>query len=121
VPLEDLTSLERVERMVALGLDEDDFSGGPADAGLEPRESMVFPVWNRTRLARFIRCIVTPTVLLPLTRIFAHIRTEGRENLQGLQPPVIFAANHQSYMDVTVLLSALPSPWRYRVAPAMRK
>jgi 1-acyl-sn-glycerol-3-phosphate acyltransferase len=65
--------------------------------------------------------------LLPLTRIFAHIRTEGLANLDGLvdlennAPPVIFASNHQSYMDVPAILAALPPKWRYRVAPAMRK
>jgi long-chain acyl-CoA synthetase len=120
VPLEHLTSLERVERMVALGLDEEDFNGAAA-ASVEPREPMEFPLWNRTPLARAIRRLVTPTVLIPLTRLFAHLHIEGRDNLKGLEPPVIFASNHQSYMDVTVLLSALPSPWRYRVAPAMRK
>ena len=42
-------------------------------------------------------------------------------NLDGLEPPVIFASNHQSYMDVPAILAALPPKWRYRVAPAMRK
>jgi len=58
-------------------------------------------------------------VCLPLTRIFAHIRREGLPNLEGLEPPVIFASNHQSYM--AAILAALPPRWRYRVAPAMRK
>ena len=58
---------------------------------------------------------------MPLNRIFAHVHTRGLENLKDLQPPVIFASNHQSYMDVTTILSALPARWRYRVAPAMRK
>jgi long-chain acyl-CoA synthetase len=60
-------------------------------------------------------------LLLPLTRIFARIRAEGRENLQGIDGPVIFVSNHQSYMDVPAILAALPARWRYRVAPAMRK
>ncbi len=46
---------------------------------------------------------------------------EGLENLRGLEPPVIFASNHQSHFDVPAILSALPSKWRYRVAPAMAK
>ena len=32
-----------------------------------------------------------------------------------------FASNHQSHMDVPVILKALPRRWRYRVAPAMAK
>jgi long-chain acyl-CoA synthetase len=120
VPLESLTSLERVERMVALGLDESEFNG--AALGAEPaHEPPGFPTWNRTRLARIIRRVLLPGFLLPLARIFAHVRVQGRENLQDVQPPVIFASNHQSYMDIAAILAALPSRWRYRVAPAMRK
>jgi long-chain acyl-CoA synthetase len=115
VPLENLTSLERVERMVALGLDESGMAGsdegGPDD----------FPTWNRSAPARLARRIFLPGFLLPLNRIFAHVHRHGLENLKDLQQPVIFAANHQSYMDVPGILSAMPARWRYRVAPAMRK
>jgi long-chain acyl-CoA synthetase len=119
VPLESLTSLERVERMVALGLDEAEASGAPdytADVS-----SADFPSWNRSLPARIARRIFLPGFLLPLTRVFAHIRTDGLDNLRGLDPPVIFASNHQSYMDAPVIMAALPAKWRYRVAPAMRK
>ena len=119
IPLENLTSLERVERMVALGLDESEIVGAP-----QPEASSTasdFPSWNRRAFARAARRVVLPGFLLPLTRIFAHIRTEGLANLDGLEPPVIFASNHQSYMDAPAILAALPPKWRYRVAPAMRK
>ena len=118
-PLENLTSLERVERMVALGLDESQITGSP-----QPEASPTasdFPAWNRRAFARVARRILLPGFLLPLTRIFAHIRAEGLANLDGLEPPVIFASNHQSYMDVPAIFAALPPKWRYRVAPAMRK
>jgi long-chain acyl-CoA synthetase len=49
------------------------------------------------------------------------MRVEGREHLQDLQGPVIFAANHQSHMDTPVIMAALPARWRYRLAPAMAK
>jgi 1-acyl-sn-glycerol-3-phosphate acyltransferase len=71
--------------------------------------------------ARAARRIFLPGFLLPLSRIFAHVHAHGLEHLKDLQPPVIFAANHQSYMDVPGILDALPARWRYRVAPAMRK
>ena len=119
VPLDSLTSLERVERMVALGLDESE-SSGPTGGGA-PDSPADFPIWNRGILARAARRLFLPSFLLPLTRIFAHIRTEGLENLKDLDVPVIFAPNHQSFMDVPAVMSALPSRWRYRVAPAMRK
>jgi 1-acyl-sn-glycerol-3-phosphate acyltransferase len=81
----------------------------------------IFPAWNRGALARAARRIFLPGFLLPLNRIFAHVHAHGLENLKDLEPPVIFAANHQSYMDVPGILDALPAKWRYRVAPAMRK
>ncbi|HYL73580.1 MAG TPA: AMP-binding protein [Bryobacteraceae bacterium] len=116
VPLDSLTSLERVERMVALGEDESAIAGQPiATAPFD------FPAWNRRAPARITRRVLLPAFILPLTRLFAHIRREGLNNLEGLEPPVIFASNHQSYMDVPAIMAALPAKWRYRVAPAMRK
>jgi long-chain acyl-CoA synthetase len=116
VPLENLTSLERVERIVALGLDESEITSPGGEVSADD-----FPTWNRGTLARAARRIFLPGFLLPLNRIFAHVHTQGLENLKNLQPPVIFASNHQSYMDVPSIMSALPARWRYRVAPAMRK
>jgi len=115
VPLENLTSLERVERIVALGLDETEITGAASTVADN------FPRWNRGALARAIRRIFLPGFLLPLNRVFAHVHTQGLGNLKDLQPPVIFAANHQSYMDVPSILGALPPRWRYRLATAMRK
>ena len=126
VPLESLTSLERVERMVALGLDESEFSSVldvefvktnpiPLAAPID------FPAWNRSWPAQALRRIALPLFLLPLTRVFAWVRSAGLENLKGLQPPVIFAPTHQSHLDIPVLMMALPPRWRYRIAPAMSK
>jgi long-chain acyl-CoA synthetase len=119
VPVESLTSLERVERMVALGLDESEISGAPETAAEAAAGD--FPTWNRRLASRTARGVFLPVFLLPLTRVFAHVRTEGLEHLSNLEPPAIFASNHQSYMDVPVIMSALPARWRYRIAPAMRK
>jgi len=115
IALENLTSLERVERIVALGLDEAEVTSAPASSMDD------FPKWNRSALARAARRIFLPGFLLPLTRVFAHVHAHGLENLKDLRAPVIFASSHQSIMDVPAILSALPARWRYRVAPAMRK
>ena len=53
-------------------------------------------------MVSFIRRISLPTWILPLARIFAHVRAEGREHLDAITGPVIFAANHQSHFDVPV-------------------
>jgi long-chain acyl-CoA synthetase len=120
VPLESLTSLERVERMVALGMDESEFSSTSQPIAVtEP--PIEFPRWNRSWIARLVRRVALTAFLLPLLRVFAHIRVEGLENLAALQPPVLFAPTHQSYLDVPAIQAALPSRWRFCVAPAMSK
>src|SRR5260370_41752170 len=118
VPLESLTSLERVERMVALGLDESEIAGAPDS--VSPPPAADFPKWNRGALARASRRILQPLFILPLTRIFAHIRREGLGNLENIEQPVIFASNHQSYMDVPASLAALTARWPCRMDPAAR-
>ncbi|HLJ14668.1 MAG TPA: AMP-binding protein [Bryobacteraceae bacterium] len=127
-----LSSLERIELMMALDVDEARFteaqtvgelSGMAHTAASRPGEErqIPFPRWNRSLAARLVRRGALATFLLPLTRVFAWIRVSGRENLKEIEPPVIFAANHQSHMDVPTILAALPPRWRYRVAPAMSK
>jgi long-chain acyl-CoA synthetase len=138
-----LSSLERVELMMALEesfdttLDETAFGaartvgdlralvdlplGAPGPAHVVAADLIDFPFWNRSWLARTVRRVSLPTWILPLARVFAWIRVEGLEHLEGLDGPAIFAANHQSHMDTPVILAALPARWRYRVAPAMAK
>src|SRR5262249_1350223 len=92
---------------------------GPATQ--PPPDAVVFPAWNRRWWARGVRRASLPTWLLPLARVFAWIRVEGCEHLASIDTPVVFASNHQSHMDVPVIMAALPSRFRYRVAPAMAK
>jgi long-chain acyl-CoA synthetase len=134
-----LSSLDRVELMVALEdafqtrIDESAFADArdlrqlrtlveqAPEQAAAPAEPIDFPSWNRSLLARAIRRVSLPTWILPIGRLFAWMRVEGREHLRGLDTPVIFAANHQSHMDGPMIMAALPRRWRYRVAPAMAK
>jgi long-chain acyl-CoA synthetase len=134
-----LSSLERVELMVALEdafqthLDEGAFSGArdlrelrtvverAATSNAPPPEPVDFPTWSQSWPARTLRRASLPTWILPLARVFAWLHVDGREHLDALEGPVIFAANHQSHMDTPVILSALPPRWRYRTATAMAK
>jgi long-chain acyl-CoA synthetase len=132
-----LSSLERIEMMVALEdaldttLDEGAFSGAmtvsdierliAAPAAKTPQDPVSFPAWNRSRPVQLVRAVSQTLVLMPLTRLFAWISVDGLQHLEGITGPVIFAANHQSHMDVPVIFAALPGKWRRQVAPAMAK
>ena len=82
---------------------------------------MEFPSWNRRWPVRVLRRLSQATWILPLARAFAWTRVEGRQHLESLDGPVIFAANHLSHLDVPVILAAMPGRIRARVAPAMAK
>jgi long-chain acyl-CoA synthetase len=128
-----LSSLDRVQLLMELEqqldspLDEAAFTAARTVAELErpvPRtepEAFKFPSWNRSFAARIVRRVSQFVLLRPLTRYYARITVSGLENVKELNPPVIFAPNHQSFMDVPAILWALPAKWRERVAPAMAK
>jgi long-chain acyl-CoA synthetase len=131
-----LSSLDRVQLMMDLeqkfadGIDERAYTSASTVADLaRPSETQIsqqpelvkFPTYNRSWIARATRRLALPYFLLPLARIFAHIRVTGRENLNSVRGPVIFASNHQSHFDVPVILASLPARFRYRVSTAMAK
>jgi len=134
-----LSSLERVELMVALEetfqtrLDEKAFAGAhdvgqlralveeASKGAAEPPEAVQFPVWNRSLASRLVRRVALPGFVMPLLRIFAWVHVNGRQHLEGIEGPVIFASNHQSHIDTPVIMAALTPRWRYRLSPAMSK
>ncbi len=132
-----LSSLERVELLMEIEdrcqthLDEERFTqardlreirrlidDSRAVPAVEPIE---FPTWNRRWIARMFRRLSLATWVLPISGIFAWVRVDGSDNLKSLDGPVIFASNHQSSLDVPVILRSLPRHRRYDVAPAMGK
>jgi long-chain acyl-CoA synthetase len=125
-----LSSLERVELMIQLGVNEPDFQAArtvgdltsirehPVIAAAAAAPAQDIPSWPRGRTASLVRDIGLALVILPLARAFAWLRIEGRENLEHLDAPVIFASNHQSHFDGPAILMALPYRLRRRVAIA---
>jgi len=123
-----LSSLERVEMMIQLGLNEPDFQAArtvgdlaslrehPVVAAAAPAQDV--PNWPRSRTASLVRDVGLALLILPLARAFAWLKIEGRENLEHLDAPVIFASNHQSHFDGPAILMALPYRLRRRVAIA---
>jgi long-chain acyl-CoA synthetase len=133
-----LSSLDRVELLVALEqklgepVDESIFASAKTVADVAALQggnpgtaraaaAFSYPTWNRRWLARAFRVINLNLWLLHLAHVFAWVRVEGREHLDGLKGPVLFASNHQSFFDTPSIFIALPWSWRRRLAPTMRK
>src|SRR5437667_5496369 len=77
--------------------------------------------WARSLPVRWFRSAFQRLLAMPLYRHYLALTVTGLENLNGLQPPVIFAANHISHLDVPTIYTALNNKWYQRLAPAMMK
>jgi len=91
------------------------------DAFTARHAALTFPTWSQSAPARIARRLALATFLLPLTRLFAWIRVKGLDRLAPVKEPVVYAANHQSYIDAAVILAAMPARRRYRIATAAAK
>ena len=74
--------------------------------------------WQFGLPAVVVRAVLIAGLLYPVMAIFSRRRTYGREFLESLDGPVIFAANHLSVADNPAVLLALPWRWRLRLATA---
>lgn len=91
----------------------------PRSVQAPPSAHREFPTkWSRTGLGRAAREVVLEAGFLPLLHFELTPRVFGREALENLEPPVLFAANHSSHIDAPLLLTSLPTQWRRRTATA---
>jgi 1-acyl-sn-glycerol-3-phosphate acyltransferase len=74
--------------------------------------------WARTPPARLVRSAVQRGVLVPLLRFISPFSVVGKRNLNELNGPAVFVANHQSHFDAPVCLAALPGRIRRRLVIA---
>jgi long-chain acyl-CoA synthetase len=129
-----LTSLDRVELMSALedryqtNLSEVKFSEVATIGQLErllkerpPVETEYkYPRWPQHWLMTAVRLAAYYALTWPATYLLAAPRIRGRENLHGLEGPVLVISNHVTYVDIGWILAALPARFRNRLATAMR-
>ena len=89
-----------------------------------PEQGTVVPArasdlgWARQEPVRTIRFLIQRGLLLPFTEAMAHPKVEGREWVRDLERPVIFAANHSSHADTSLILHALGDGARDRTVVA---
>src|SRR4029077_9127206 len=128
-----LTSLDRVELMSALeerhqvDLNEAQFQDVTTVAQLEKLLAQgnsspvqhVFPTWPQHWLVTALRLAVYYVLAWPATYLLAAPRVRGRENLRGLNGPLLVISNHVTYLDIAWILPALPTSLRNRLATAM--
>ena len=74
--------------------------------------------WARQEPVRTIRYLIQHGLLLPFTEVMSHPKVEGREWVRELERPVIFAANHSSHADTSLILHALTDRARDRTVVA---
>ena len=70
--------------------------------------------WARVEPVRSIRYLIQRALLLPFTEAMVHPKVEGREWVRELKRPVIFAANHSSHADTSLILHSLTDAARER-------
>jgi len=63
-----------------------------------------------------VRELIIMRLLGPIVEHYTHPVTLGKEVLDGLKPPVIFAANHSSHLDTPTILRSFPKEWRSHIA-----
>jgi long-chain acyl-CoA synthetase len=130
-----LNSMDRVELMSALEdryqveLSDASFTGvntvrdleqllrGPQKAALQ--SGYRYPRWAQRWPITWIRELIYYLLSWPATMLMAHPKIIGRENLRGVQGPVLVICNHVTYIDVGFVLLALPPRLRRKLATGM--
>lgn len=127
-----LTSIDRLELVNLLEqefrLDIEDSRIGPqtrvSDLRLmiaqreKPSRTDHFRFWTNTVFCRVLRIGADSLFHYPLFRSFVTPEVHGIEKLEQVDGPVIFVANHMSYLDQMAVMFALPPGIRYRTATA---
>jgi len=74
--------------------------------------------WARVEPVRSMRWLIQRALLLPFTEAMVHPQVEGREFVRELERPVIFAPNHSSHADTSLVLHSLTDSARDRTVVA---
>lgn len=129
-----LGSMDRVELMSALedryqvDLKEANFAKVNTVADLErllhePQKAAQsgyrYPRWAQHWPITWIREFIYYLLTWPATVLMAHPNIVGRENLRGIDGPLLISCNHVTYIDLGFALKALPPRLRRKLAVGM--
>jgi long-chain acyl-CoA synthetase len=129
-----LSSMDRVELLSALedryqiDLKEANFAQVSTVGELEqllqqpqqaPHSGYRYPRWAQRWPITWIRTAVYYLLTWPATLIMAHPKITGRENLAGVDGPLLITCNHVTYIDLGFVLAALPPRLRSKLAVGM--
>ncbi|MGA8761956.1 MAG: AMP-binding protein [Candidatus Sulfotelmatobacter sp.] len=128
-----LSSLDRVELIGALedryqvDLSETSFGAAHTVGDLElmlrgegaPRAVYHYPAWVLRWPVTWMRFLVHYLFLRPAITVLGWPRIEGRENLRGINGPLLVVSNHIADVDVGFIQTALPARFRHRLATAV--
>ena len=128
----DLDSLGRVELLSAieaeLGVYMDESQLSPemtvrrlealVEEGSRNPPVMSFPGWGMRWWCRILRGFLQRAIIFPLVSLPYGLKVVGRENLEDITGPVLFASNHNLGMDNPLIIKAVPLKWRRRMAVA---
>jgi long-chain acyl-CoA synthetase len=127
-----LSSLDRVELLSAfedryqMDLSETRFAAVKTVGDLErmlqgklpPRSAYHYPAWVQRWPTTWVRLVIHYLLVRPAVFLLGWPRIAGRENLRGLSSPVLVVCNHIDDVDVGFVQTALPAPFRHRLATA---
>ena len=71
--------------------------------------------WARKPAARLARAGLVNGVMRPLVYALGTPRRHGLDRIEGIDGPVVFAANHHSHVDTPTLLTSIPDRWRRKL------
>ncbi len=127
-----LSSLDRVELLSALedryqvDISETRFSAVETVGDLErmlrgeaaPGAAYHYPSWTLRWPVRWLRTLTHYVLVRPAMVLLGWPRIEGRENLRGVEGPLLVVSNHVGDVDGGFILTALPARFRNRMATA---
>ena len=128
----DMDSLKRVELLSAIEeelgvyLDESAMEQGTTvavlarmvDEGSRTPDEKKFVRWGMSWWCKPLRGALQRVVIFPVMRLLYGFRVVGASEVEGLEGPVLFAANHCLRLDNGLIIRAMPLRHRRRLAIA---